>query len=111
MAEIHRDEKGIIWPFEVAPFSAHLLAIGKKEEIFRRSGEIYRDLQKRGVQVLYDDREGVSAGQKFADADLIGSPYRLVVSEKTGDKIEVRKRSDGEAVLLKPEKLPEIIIP
>ncbi len=111
VAEIHRDEKGIIWPFEVAPFSAHLLAIGKKEEIFRRSGEIYRDLQKRGVQVLYDDREGVSAGQKFADADLIGSPYRLVVSEKTGDKIEVRKRSDGEAVLLKPEKLPEIIIP
>ncbi len=111
VAEINRDEKGIIWPFEIAPFSAHLLAIGKEDAVFRRAEEIYRDLQKRGIKVLYDDRKSVSAGQKFADADLIGTPYRLVVSEKTGDKTEVQKRSGGEAALLNPAKLPEIIVP
>lgn len=87
VAEKSNDEAGLVWPASVAPFSLHLLelqpGLGKK---------LYADLQKEGVEVLYDDRTA-SAGEKFADADLIGLPWRLVVSKKTGSKIELKARA------------------
>lgn len=96
LVEKHHDERGIIWPKSVAPFQVHLISI-KEEE---KAKQVYQDLLDAGIHVLYDDREDASAGQKFADADLIGIPVRLVVSQKTGDKIEYKKRTEKESALL-----------
>ncbi len=95
IVEIHNDEKGIIWPESVAPYKVHLISLDKNE----KADTIYDDLQKSRVEVLYDDREGKTAGEKFADADLIGCPVRIVVSKKTLEKdgIEVKLRNKKEA--------------
>ncbi len=93
------DEKGIIWPKEVAPFQVHLISLnGEKKE----SEKLYKDLRKQGVEVLYDDRDK-SAGEKFADADLIGIPLRIVISEKTlkEDSAEIKERGKKEIKLVK----------
>ncbi len=95
IVEIYHDNKGIIWPESVAPFRVHLISIKKDEIAF----EIYKQLQNLGVEVLFDDRD-ISVGVKFADADLLGIPYRLVVSDKTGDKIEFKRRNNSELELL-----------
>lgn len=94
IVELHHDRKGIVWPESVAPFQAHLVAIEKKAD------KIYEELEKAGIEVLYDDREEVSAGVKFADADLIGIPVRLVVSDKTANKIEWKERDSDKVALL-----------
>lgn len=109
IVEVHHDENGIIWPEAVAPFQVHLIGIMNQESgIMDKVDSMYNKLQKVGVDVLYDDRD-VSAGQKFADADLIGIPYRLVVSEKTGDKIEVKKRSEREAKLMDLDEVIKLL--
>ncbi|MBU0578901.1 proline--tRNA ligase, partial [Patescibacteria group bacterium] len=94
--EKHHDEKGIIWPEAVAPFQVQLISLAGAE---KRAGEIYNQLLKAGVEILWDDRDE-SAGVKFADADLIGNPVRLVVSDRTKDKIEWKKRISKETELL-----------
>ncbi|MEK7497498.1 MAG: aminoacyl--tRNA ligase-related protein, partial [Patescibacteria group bacterium] len=95
IVEVSHDEKGIIWPKVVAPFDIHLIELpGAKG-----TKEIYKKLQGIGKEVLWDDRD-VPAGEKFADADLIGIPIRAVVSEKTGDKIEWKGRTSGKIELL-----------
>lgn len=110
IVEIFNDEKGIIWPKAVAPFDAHLIAINNEQlAMSKKAEEIYERLKSAGVEVLYDDRENVSAGEKFKDADLIGIPVRLVVSEKTGDKIEFKNRNEKESKLLTMEELIERI--
>lgn len=98
LAEVFSDEKGIIWPKEVAPFAVHLVRLGNSESVIKFADELYGDLRKSGVEVLYDDRD-LRAGEKFADSDLIGIPVRFVVSEKTvaENKVEVKMRSGGEA--------------
>ena len=91
IVEANHDEAGIIWPESIAPANVYLAEL--------KSGEGKRvcdELIKEGIEVLYDDRD-VSAGVKFSDADLLGIPFRLVVSEKTGDKIEIKKRGDPPA--------------
>ena len=107
IVEKFHDDKGIIWPEAMAPFTVHLLALKGSEA---RADEIYEDLLKRGVEVLYDDRE-LSAGVKFADSDLIGIPYRVLVSPKTIEKesVEVKKRSESEARLVGISDLAELI--
>lgn len=101
IVEVMADEKGIIWPEKVAPFKVHLLSLGKGEEIAIEADKIYDELQKAGIDTLYDDREA-SAGEKFADADLIGIPYRIVISDKSlkGDGVEVKKRTEKEAKIV-----------
>ena len=94
VVEAHHDERGIIWPKSVAPYQVHLIALNVPGD------KIYKALEKAGIEVLYDDREEVSAGVKFADADLIGIPVRLVVSDKTGDKIEWKERAKSQTELL-----------
>ncbi len=104
IVEVHHDKAGIIWPEDVAPFRVHLLEIGNwKLEIRGKAGELYEKLQDSGIEVLYDDRGEVSAGKKFADADLIGCPYRVVVSEKTlaKDSVEVKKRDSDKCEIIK----------
>lgn len=110
IVEIHHDERGIIWPSSVSPFQAHLVTINKQQLTSNKADKIYEELQKAGVEVLYDDREDVSAGAKFADADLIGIPVRLVVSEKTGDRIELKKRSEDKTELLNKEEILKQLI-
>ncbi|KKU87084.1 MAG: Proline-tRNA ligase [Candidatus Beckwithbacteria bacterium GW2011_GWC2_47_9] len=94
IAEIHHDDKGIIWPESIAPYQVHLL------NLQRSADEIYDQLTAVGIEGLYDDRADVSAGVKFADADLIGIPVRLVVSPKTKNKIEWKDRTKIKTELL-----------
>lgn len=107
IVEVHHDEKGIIWPKEVAPFRVHLIEIQnpktKTQEVRKISEKLYEDLCKAGIEVLYDDREDKSAGEKFAECDLIGIPTRIVVSERTIEKdfAEVKERNEKEAKLIK----------
>lgn len=82
LVEKFSDDKGIVWPVSVAPFQVHLVQIGVDEKVKKDADELYNALVEAGVEVLYDDRD-VRAGEKFADSDLIGIPYRVVVSEKT----------------------------
>ena len=100
IVEVHHDEKGIIWPKEIAPYDVHLIEISDKKQETRKAEKIYKELSRVGVEVLYDDRDDVSAGQKFADADLIGIPVRLVVSKRNEDKIEFKKRESDKSELL-----------
>ncbi len=90
LAEKFSDDSGLSWPEAAAPFRVHLISL--KEN--RKADELYQELQKRGCEVLYDDRDEVSAGEKFADADLIGCPLRLVISQKTlaDDCVEWKER-------------------
>lgn len=99
LVELFHDDKGIRWPATVAPFSVHLLELGDAS-----AEALYGDLQKAGIEVLYDDRT-VSAGEKFADADLIGLPWRAVVSKKTGAMLELKKRDADETTLMSKEEL------
>ncbi len=104
IVEARNDDRGIIWPEEIAPFRAHLIVLDSRQETTENrdvADKIYIKLQNEGVEVLYDDRE-VGAGEKFADADLIGCPIRIVVSEKTLNKnsVEVKRRDSEEAELV-----------
>lgn len=102
LVEVNHDERGIIWPKAVAPFDIHLVELpGAKN-----AKKIYESLIENGFDVLWDDRE-VPAGQKFADADLIGIPVRLVLSERNGDKIEWKERASEKPELLSLEEVLE----
>jgi len=111
IVEINHDDKGIIWPKEVAPFQIHLIQIEDNQKIKKAAEELYRDLQNKAVEVLYDDRNDKSAGEKFAEADLIGIPVRVVVSEKTlkNNSIEVKKRDKNKTCLIKFSHIFQII--
>jgi len=98
LVEKFADEKGIVWPASIAPFSVHLVALNTDVPEMRDYADgIYESLSRRGVEVLYDDRDA-RAGEKFADSDLIGIPYRVVVSAKTKEQnaFEVVERATGE---------------
>ncbi len=100
IVELHNDEKGIIWPEEVSPFDAHLLVLGAEDAaVERQAKKVYDSLTKRGVEVLYDDRS-VAAGEKFNDADLIGISSRIVVSPKTGENLEFKRRGGKDIKIL-----------
>jgi prolyl-tRNA synthetase len=95
VVEIMHDDKGIIWPENVAPFKVHLLGLNLEDEITKEQAEAaYNQLREANVEVLFDDRTDVTAGEKFADADLIGIPYRAVISKKTNGKVELKKRNE-----------------
>ena len=92
IAEVHNDERGMIWPVSVAPFSVHILALPGGEE---EAENIYKKMVAQNKEVLYDDRRDLSAGEKLAEADLIGIPQRAVVSEKSlkAGGVEVKMRN------------------
>ncbi len=98
VVEASHDDKGIIWPMNVAPFQVHLLTLGNDAEALESAEKLYRDLQAAGVEVLYDDRSE-SAGKKLNDADLIGNPIRVLVSKRTLEKgaVEWKLRKEPEA--------------
>ncbi|MFA6392834.1 MAG: aminoacyl--tRNA ligase-related protein [Candidatus Paceibacterota bacterium] len=94
VVEVLSDDKGIIWPESIAPFKVHLLMLGGDENVKSEALKLYEELNEKGIEVLFDDRIDTSAGEKFADADLIGIPYRVVVSKRslTDGGFEVKKR-------------------
>ncbi|MBI2621785.1 MAG: hypothetical protein HYW63_04055 [Candidatus Levybacteria bacterium] len=104
LAEVYHDEKGLTWPESVAPYQLHLVHIedpGTEPE----AKSVYDTLKKAGIEVLWDDRENASAGEKLNDADLIGIPVRLVVSAKTAGKVEWKERTGKEVKLLTIEEV------
>jgi prolyl-tRNA synthetase len=94
LVEVFHDDKGMMWPKNIAPYQVHLVGLNEKAE------EVYSKLMDKGIEVLFDDRVDVNAGSKFADADLIGIPVRLVVSNKTGEQVEWKERSSETTELL-----------
>ena len=100
--------RSIIWPKSVSPFDVHLLSL---KGVGKTADKIYNNLEKSGIEVLYDDRENKSAGEKFADADLIGIPYRIVISERTLRKscVEIKRREKQMAELVKISHLSQFL--
>ena len=111
LVEVFNDERGIIWPESVAPYQVHLVGLDMEVESVKREAErVYKLLQADGVEVLFDDREDVSAGAKFSDADLIGIPIRVIISKKTQDgKLEVKKRNEKETSFKTMEQLISLV--
>ena len=98
LAEANHDDKGLSWPVQIAPYHAQVLATGKDQAVFDVAEQIASSLDADGVEVLYDDRRKVSAGVKFADAELLGLPYTLVVGRDLAKEgtVEIRDRRTGE---------------
>jgi prolyl-tRNA synthetase len=111
VVEALSDDKGIIWPESIAPFKVHLLVLGEDENVIKEANTLYEELLQKGVEVLFDDRTGLSAGEKFADADLIGIPYRVVVSKRSlaDNGYEVKKRKEENGKVINKEELLNIL--
>jgi prolyl-tRNA synthetase len=112
VAEEHHDDAGLVWPLAVAPYAVQLLALGagRNPAVAEAADALYGELAGLGVEVLYDDRD-VSPGVKFADADLLGMPLRVVIGAKGLERgvAEVRKRSDGTDRQLPLQQVAEIL--
>jgi prolyl-tRNA synthetase len=113
VVEVHHDDRGMIWPKSIAPMQVHLVSLSSKEaEVQSKINEIteglYADLLKQGIEVLWDDRDA-STGGKLADADLIGLPLRILISEKTlkEDSVEWKLRAEADAKLMKLQDVME----
>ncbi len=109
IVEQSHDDKGIIWPLSVAPYHVYLCPISlEKSAVLPTAEKIYQELQKEGIEVLFDDREE-SPGVKFNDADLLGIPLRLTLSPRTlqSQSVEAKWRMEKETQLLSLENLTE----
>ena len=103
IVEVLADDKGLVWPESVAPFQYHLVSLGKPgDEVSKMADELYNEMTKKGIEVLYDDRDA-RAGEKFTESDLLGIPKRIVVGKEavTTGEFEVVNRATG-----KVEKVP-----
>lgn len=112
LVEVGNDERGIIWPELAAPFRAHIIEVKSGKAIVKKTAEkLYKGLLAKGVEVLYDDRDDKTTGEKFADADLIGIPWRVVVSERSLEQkgVEVKKRSEEKGRVVSVEKLMKMV--
>lgn len=117
LVEANHDEDGIIWPLSVAPFKVIIIPIISTQdgdEVEKTAMKIYKILstgggQKAGIEVIYDDRKDVTVGEKFAEADLMGFPWRIVISEKTikNGAVELKRRKTGKVELIKVDKIIE----
>jgi len=112
IAETHADSAGLVWPEAVAPFRAHIVALGSRDgaeerNIFSAAEKLYARLTRNKISALFDDRPDKSAGEKFADSDLVGIPTRVVISPKTMKKnsIEVKRRNQKEARIMTVKEL------
>ena len=111
--EVYHDDQGIIWPKNIAPFQIHLIELSAKDNLAvkKQAEKIYEIFADKGVEILYDDRADKTAGEKFADADLIGIPLRIVISAKTleNNSIELKKRNKKAVKLIKISDVESII--
>lgn len=111
IAELFSDERGLVWPTSVAPFKIHMLSVGNTDAVRKAADALYEEIGSMEDDVLFDDRENSSAGEKFADSDLFGIPLRLVVSEKSlsAGGIEIKKRTETKAEIIPQTKLAAVI--
>ncbi len=111
IVEVAHDDKGIIWPKSVAPFLVHIIGVENNPKIKKVAQKLYADLQKQNIEVLYDDRENKTAGEKFGESDLLGIPYRVVISERTlkENSVELKERASEKAKLVKLKDLRKAI--
>lgn len=102
LVEVFSDEKGIIWPENIAPFKVHLILLGNNEEVKSKAEDLYKNLLDNNIEVLIDDRQEISNGQKMNDADLIGCPWRIIISDKslTEGGAEVKKRNSNDSKII-----------
>jgi prolyl-tRNA synthetase len=107
IVESNYDDNGIIWPKEVAPFLIHLIHIGKDNESLALSEKTYSELISMGYEVLFDDRDSISAGAKFKDSDLIGCPLQIIISEKNlkENVVELKIRATGQKEFIQFDQL------
>jgi prolyl-tRNA synthetase len=111
IVEKFADERGLVWPDMVAPAKVYLARLGEDSVVVDAADNLYEELEKAGIEVIYDDRDEASAGEKFADADLLGIPHRLVISSKTLEKgkIEHKKRDKNDTELLDKDDILKIL--
>jgi len=109
--EQNHDDKGIIWPFPIAPFHVHLISLGQSTAVVEAAKGLYAALEAAGLEVLWDDRDE-RAGVKFNDADLIGAPYHVIVGDKglAEGLLEVKTRKTGLKTKLAPAGIPAAIL-
>jgi len=109
VVEVCHDERGIIWPASIAPFDIQIVTLGDKE-VVKTAEKVYKDLIAHGYEVLWDDRDE-SAGQKLADADLIGCPLRLIISKKTldNDSVELKLRNSDKSQISRIDSLNQSV--
>ncbi|HKR82154.1 MAG TPA: aminoacyl--tRNA ligase-related protein [Candidatus Saccharimonadales bacterium] len=110
LAEHFADDRGLVWPTSIAPFQVYLATIGTGETVQQAADTMYKNLTDNGIAVLYDDRD-VRAGEKFADADLIGLPYRVVISEKSiaNGQCELKRRAEADTKLIDQKDIVKTI--
>jgi len=107
IAEEYHDDNGLLWPLSVAPYSVHLISLAlDNDDLARQATELYQALQRQGVETLFDERNE-RPGVKFKDADLIGLPLRLTLSERSlaAGGVEFKRRSDGEQTVVSLERV------
>lgn len=111
IAELFSDEKGLNWPVSIAPYHVYLVSIGNSDETNDLSAKVYEELQKKGVDVLWDDRD-ISPGGKFKDADLFGIPVRVVVSDRLNAEgnVELKLRNEEEPKIIKFDELEGFVL-
>ena len=112
VAETLSDDAGLYWPREIAPFQLHLLSLARTEEEQRQAEEVYRLLTGRGIEVLFDDRTDIRAGEKFVEADLLGVPLRLIVSAKTlaQESVEYKFRKTAETGIVRIDEVVRFVL-
>jgi len=112
VVETLSDDKGIIWPESIAPFKVHLLVLGEDESVRAFAEKTFQSLSDADVEVLFDDRSEVTPGEKFADADLLGMPYRAVVSVRSIKEggIELKKRTEEKAIIITIDELVKKLV-
>lgn len=111
LAEHFADDKGLVWPEAVAPAKVYLARLGGGDSVIAKADHLYEALQTQGISVIYDDRD-VRPGEKFGDADLLGIPYRVVVSDKTieRDAVEIKARTSEESKYLTEEEVIKLLL-
>ena len=112
VVELHNDKDGIVWPDSVAPYRVHLVHVGKEGDGTKAKAEaVYAELTAAGFEVLYDDRDGLGAGVKFKDADLIGIPWRVTVSSRSLEAggAEIKRRSESERRVVAVDELTGLL--
>ena len=109
--EQNHDDKGIVWPFPIAPFHVHLISLGQSTAAVDAAVSLYHALEAAGLEVLWDDRDE-RAGVKFNDADLIGAPYQVIVGDKglAEGLLEVKSRNTGLKTKIAPPGIPAAIL-
>lgn len=113
LVEKFADDKGIVWPWSVAPYHAHLVGLNLDDEEMKDYADgVYESLKDMGVKTLYDDRIEARAGEKFSDSDLMGMPYRIIVSKKTKDEnvFEVVQRQTGEVKKMTMKEVEDFFV-